>query len=323
MKRLMMSLLAVVAVAALAFALVGCGGTKQGESKAASSQPAAAKAEGKKTVTVTTSFLADMVKQIAGDTVNIEMIIPAGEDPHLYTAKPEDQKKIQSADLVLYHGLHFEGKMADILEKTGHAVTKDFPKDKIGTMDEDGKEVVDPHFWFDIPLYKMAVEEASKQLCELNPDKKDTYVQNMEKYLKELDELDKRNKERLSQIPEGSRYLITPHDAFNYFSRAYNIQVHAPQGVSTDSEVSIDDIAKTVDFIVEHKVKAVFAESTTDPARMVKLQEACKAKGWDVKVVEGKDKELFSDSLAPAGQPGDTFISMYDHNVELISSNLK
>ena len=122
---------------------------------------------------------------------------------------------------------------------------------------------------------------------------------------------------------EISRYLITPHDAFNYFSRAYNIKVVAPQGVSTDSEVANKDIESTANFIVEHKVPAIFAESTTDPARMEKLKEMCKAKGFDVKVVSGDGNELFSDSLAPSGQDGDNYIDMYKHNVDLIVDNLK
>ncbi|EGL37373.1 hypothetical protein HMPREF9124_1692 [Oribacterium sp. oral taxon 108 str. F0425] len=117
--------------------------------------------------------------------------------------------------------------------------------------------------------------------------------------------------------------MITPHDAFNYFSRRYGIEVVAPQGVSTDSEVANKDIDKTVDFIVKHKVKAIFAESTTDPARMEKLKEACRAKGFDVKVVSGEGNELFSDSLAPEGQSGDTYIDMYKHNIKLITENLK
>ena len=108
------------------------------------------KSSEKPTVTVTTSFLYDMVYQLAGDDVKRELIIPAGEDPHLYVAKSSDLNKLKNADLVLYHGLHFEGKMVDALEQTGVAVTKNFPKDKINTMEEDGKKIVDPHFWFDI-----------------------------------------------------------------------------------------------------------------------------------------------------------------------------
>ena len=281
------------------------------------------KDSGKKVVTVTTSFLYDMVDNLVGDKVDKELIIPAGEDPHLYTAKPQDLEKIKKADLLLYHGLHFEGKMVDVLEKRGSAVSRTFKKEDIGEMEEDGKVVVDPHFWFDIKLYKEASKNAAEDLEKLLPEEKENIEKNLETYLAKLDDLDKENKEKINSIPEASRYLITPHDAFNYFSRAYNIPVKAPQGVSTDSEVANKDIEDTVKFIVENKIKAIFAESTTDPMRMEKLKEAVKAKGFDVEVVSGEGKELFSDSLAPAGQAGDTYIDMYRHNVDLIVENLK
>ena len=277
----------------------------------------------KKTVTVTSSFLYDMVHELAGNDVNIRLIIPPGEDPHVYVAKPRDLDKILSADLVLYHGLHFEGKMSEVLEKTGYAVTENFPKKLVGHMDVDGETVTDPHFWFSIDLYKRAVENTSKKLIELLPQDKEQIEKNTINYLGKLDELKAENEKMLAEIPKQSRYLITPHDAFNYFSREYNMPVLAPQGVSTDSEVANKDIQNTVDFIIKHKVKAVFAESTTDPARMDKLKEACRAKGFNVKVVKGDDNELFSDSLAPLGEPGDTYISMYRHNIKLIVDNLK
>ncbi|WP_151409820.1 metal ABC transporter solute-binding protein, Zn/Mn family [Anaerococcus sp. Marseille-P9784] len=279
--------------------------------------------DGKKIVTVTTSFLYDMVDNLVGDKVDRELIIPAGEDPHLYTAKPQDLEKIKKADLLLYHGLHFEGKMVDVLEKKGSAVSRTFKKEDIGEMEEGEKVVVDPHFWFDIKLYKQATKNAAEDLEKLLPEEKENIEKNLEAYLAKLDELDKENKEKISSIPEASRYLITPHDAFNYFSRAYNIPVKAPQGVSTDSEVANKDIEDTVNFIVKNKVKAIFAESTTDPMRMEKLKEAVKAKGFDVKVVSGESQELFSDSLAAEGQVGDTYIDMYKHNVDLIVENLK
>ena len=277
----------------------------------------------KKVVTVTTSFLYDMVDNLVGDKVSKELIIPAGEDPHLYTAKPQDLEKIKKADLLLYHGLHFEGKMIDVLEKRGSSVSRTFKKEDIGQMEEDGEVVVDPHFWFDISLYKEATKNAAEDLEKLLPEEKETIEKNLEAYLAKLDELDKENKEKISSISEASRYLITPHDAFNYFSRAYNIPVKAPQGVSTDSEVANKDIEDTVNFIVENKIKAIFAESTTDPMRMEKLKEAVKAKGFDVEVVSGQGKELFSDSLAPQGQAGDSYLDMYRHNVDLIVENLK
>ena len=320
-----------MAAMGMAFSLVACSGAKTADTKNAETKAVeeTAKSEAKsestdkKKVVVTTSFLQDMVEQLAGDTVNVELIIPAGEDPHLYVAKPEDYTKLSSADLTLYHGLHFEGKMVDALEASGVAVSKDFPKDRIGTMDEGGEIITDPHFWFDIDLYKMAVGVAATSLENLNPEYKDKYEENKVKYLDELTQLDKYVRENISSIPKESRYLITPHDAFNYFSRAYDIEVKAPQGVSTESEVANQDIQETIDFIVEHKIKAIFAESTTDPARMEKLKEGAAAKGADVKIVSGEGNELFSDSLAPKGQDGDTYIDMYKHNVKLITENLK
>lgn len=277
----------------------------------------------KKVVTVTTSFLYDMVYNLVGDKVDRELIIPAGEDPHLYTAKPQDLEKIKKADLLLYHGLHFEGKMVDVLEKRGSAVARSFKKEDVGEMEQDGEVVVDPHFWFNINLYKEATRNAAEDLEKLLPEEKENIEKNLKDYLAKLDDLDKENKEKINSIPESSRYLITPHDAFNYFSRAYNIPVKAPQGVSTDSEVANKDIEDTVNFIVKNKIKAIFAESTTDPMRMEKLKEAANAKGFDVEVVSGQGKELFSDSLAPEGQAGDSYIDMYKHNVDLIVENLK
>ena len=275
-------------------------------------------------VVVTTSFLEDMVNVLAGDKVDTQLIIPAGEDPHTYEAKPEDNTKLQNADLVLYHGLHFEGKMIELLEAINAvSVSQNFDESKIGRMEEDGETVIDPHFWFDIDLYKQATKEAAKALQVKLPDLKDEIEENLQAYLKKLDELDTYNREQLNMIPADRRILITPHDAFNYFSRRYDITVKAPQGVSTDAELSNSDMAETAAYIVEHQIKAIFAETTTDPARMEKLKESCKAKGFDVTVVAGEGKELFSDSLAPKGQAGDTYIDMYRHNIDLIVSNLK
>lgn len=308
----------------LLIGLTACGQSKDNTNKANTSDSQKTEvAESKKMVTTTTSFLYDMTKVLAGDYVDVDMVIPAGEDPHLYIPKTKDVEKITNADLVLFHGLHVEGKMVDILEKNGVDLSANFPKDKIGQMDEGGKTIVDPHFWFDISLYKLACENDAKALDELVPEHKEDIDKNLQNYLKKLDDLDAYNKKRLGEIKESSRYLITPHDAFNYFSRAYNIKVVAPQGVSTDSEVANKDIESTANFIVEHKVPAIFAESTTDPARMEKLKEMCKAKGFDVKVVSGDGNELFSDSLAPSGQDGDNYIDMYKHNVDLIVDNLK
>ena len=311
-KKNYFQLLLTFAVALTALFAVGCGSTAGDKS-----------ADAKKTVTVTTSFLQDMTKTLAGDYVNVELIIPAGEDPHLYVAQPADLEKIKKADLLLYHGLHFEGKMAEVLEKKGVAVTKNFTDANINYMEQDGKKIVDPHFWFDVALYKQATETAAAELIKLVPEHEKEIQENLEKYLAELDALDKEITEKIAQIPADQRNLVTPHDAFNYFSRRYHVNVIAPQGVSTDSEVANANIEKTANYIVDHQVKAVFAESTTNPERMKKLQEVCRTKGFDVEIVGGEGNELFSDSLAPAGEKGDTYITMYRSNVDLIVSHLK
>ena len=275
---------------------------------------------------VTTSFLEDMAEVLGGDSVEISCIIPRGEDPHTYEAKPEDLKKMQSAQVLFYHGLHFEGKMQDALKAQGGVmVSKDFPEDKVIQAFQ-GEDVPDPHFWFDQDLYAQAVSTMAATLEEKLPEEKTVIEERKETYQKELEELKAYTKKRLAEIPEKSRVLLTPHDAFQYFSRAYGIEVKAPQGVSTDGEVSAYDMAETAQFIVDHKIKAIFTESTTDPQRMKKLQESCKEKGFSVEVVEG-DKEgeggLFSDSLGLRGEAGDTYLTMVRYNVDLIVDHLK
>lgn len=280
----------------------------------------------KKTITVTTTFIADMVNELIGDKADIELIIPAGEDPHLYVAKPEDLKKLKEADLVLYHGLHFEGKMVDALEAVGYPITETFDKKDIGQMDEDGETIVDPHFWFDIDLYKEAFTNTANKLKELykNDEKmQDLIDTNCKKYLAKLDDLNTYVVDRLNELPEDKRYLITPHDAFNYFSRKYDISVMAPQGVSTDSELSNKDLEDTASFIADKKIKAIFAESTTNPERMQKLADIVKSKGFETKVVGGEGQELYSDSLSAKSGEADTYIKMYKHNIDLMVDNLK
>ncbi len=275
-------------------------------------------------VTVTTSFLEDIVNTLVTDKVEVELVIPAGEDPHTYEAKPEDLNKIKNADVVFYHGLHFEGKMVEYLESlNGIDVSKDFDKSKLLSLEEDGENVIDPHFWFDIDLYKVAVSTIANTLIEKLPEQKDVINTNLKTYHSKLDELKEYGIKTIGQIPKENRYLVTPHDAFGYFSRTFDIEVFAPQGVSTDSEVATSDLMATVDFIVKNKVKAIFAESTTDPARMEKLKESALSQGFEVKVVSGEGKELYSDSLAPKGHFGDNYLDMLKFNIDLIAENLK
>lgn len=216
--------------------------------------------------------------------------------------------------------------MVDALEAVGYPITETFDKKDIGQMDEDGETIVDPHFWFDIDLYKEAFTNTANKLKELykNDEKmQDLIDTNCKKYLSKLDDLNTYVVDRLNELPEDKRYLITPHDAFNYFSRKYDISVMAPQGVSTDSELSNKDLEDTASFIADKKIKAIFAESTTNPERMQKLADIVKSKGFETKVVGGEGQELYSDSLSAKSGEADTYIKMYKHNIDLMVDNLK
>src|SRR5690625_2038146 len=275
-------------------------------------------------IAVTTTFLYDMVSVLEEDVdhFKLELIIPAGEDPHVYQPKASDLRKINESDFILYQGLNFEGRMIDLLE-TGIPVADDLDTSSLETMEEDGVAEVDPHFWFNIDLYKEAMTNVFNILTEMNPDGEAAYQDNLNAYFEELDELDDYVSDRIEEVPRESRILITPHDAFGYMATSYDIDVHAPQGFSTDSEVSNNQIQNTAALIAERDINAILLESTTNPDRMTRLQEIVASEGVEVEIISGDNRTLLSDSLAPRGESGDTYISMYKHNIDLIVDNLK
>lgn len=291
---------------------------------ACSGQDENAETDDRTQIAVTTTFLYDMVSVLEEDVddFNLELIIPAGEDPHVYQPKASDLRKINESDFILYQGLNFEGRMIDLLE-TGIPVADDLDTSSLETMEEEGSSEVDPHFWFNIDLYKEAMTNVSEILIEMNPDGEAAYQENLNAYFDELDALDDYVTERIEEVPRESRILITPHDAFGYLATSYDIDVHAPQGFSTDSEVSNNQIQNTAALIVEHDINAIFLESTTNPDRMTRLQEIVASEGVEVEVISGENRTLLSDSLAPRGETGDTYISMFKHNIDLIVENLK
>lgn len=274
-------------------------------------------------VTVTTTFLADIVERLAPDTFEVVSIVPAGGDPHIYTASASDLSHITEAELVLFHGLHFEAQMASVLETlpNSQAVTADFDESDLIYVSEDSQEV-DPHYWFNLNLYKQSVETTKNILAETFPEKADLVNANSEAYLKELDELSEWVDQEIEKLPVEERILVTPHDAFTYFAQTHNFTVYAPQGISTESEVSNEAIVNTVNFIVENDVPAIFLDTTSNPQAMEKLREGVEQQNAQVSIIGGEGQELYSDSLAAVGQPNDNYIDMYRHNVSLIVDNL-
>lgn len=273
-------------------------------------------------VTVTTSFIADMVNQLAGDSVQIHTLIPAGSDPHLYSANAQDLNALLQADLILYSGLHLEAKLASILEEHGHAITDSIPRDQL-LADPENSNAYDPHFWFDIDLYKIAVTHTASLLIQEFPSLKQLVSDNLTAYLHELDDLKAWVMSTITAIDPASRLLVTPHDAFGYFARMTQFTVYSPQGISTESEVSNQEIRELVDFLVSQKVNAIFLDTTSNPQALEKIRESVLVQGRELKLVGGPGQELYSDSLAPKGQENDTYLAMYRHNVSLIVSHLK
>lgn len=210
----------------------------------------------------------------------------------------------------------------DLLE-TGIAVADDLNRDELVELEEEEEGmVVDPHFWFSITLYKEALNNVYDVLVQNNPEDEAQYEENLNAYIESLDTLDEYIQAELDKVPDEQRMLITPHDAFGYLGREYDIEVHAPQGFSTESEVSNREITDIAMLIVENNIPAIFVETTTNPDRMTRLQEIVESEGHEVEVVSGESKALLSDSLAPEGEVGDTFIDMYKRNIDIIVEHL-
>lgn len=276
-------------------------------------------------VVTTTTMITDLVKKIGGDHVTVQGLMGPGVDPHLYQASAGDVSTLQKGDIIFLNGVHLEGKMGQVFQelkksnKTVVEVSKDMDPSTILAFEEEGPGAKDPHIWFDVQNWKLAAKVVKDTLVEKDPSHEKDYVANYEAYMKELDAADQYIKDRTKEIPEQSRVLVTAHDAFHYFARAYGFEVKGLQGVSTETEAGAKDMNDLVQFIIDHKIKAIFVESSVPHKTIEALQEACKAKGWDVAI----GGELYSDSLGSPNTEGGTYIGMVKANIDTIVGALK
>ena len=280
----------------------------------------------KLTVLTTTGMIGDVVENIVKDKGEVTSLMGPGVDPHYYKATQGDLKKLTDSDIVFYNGLFLEGKMESILEKMAkkkpvYAITRDLKESELIDANEEGSEkfVADPHIWFDVPLWAKTVDVIVDGLSKLDADNKSFYEKNGKEYKAELKKTYSSVNEQLKSIPEGSRVLITSHDAFSYFGRAHNMEVMALQGISTIAEFGLKDISDLVNEIVKRKIKAVFVESSVSSKPIEAVLEGCKQKGHDVK----NGGELFSDAMGAKGAKGGTYIGMIKSNAETIVNALK
>lgn len=282
------------------------------------SKPAAKPAKNGLQVITTTAMIADAARNIAGSHAEVIALMGQGVDPHVYKASPGDVRTLESADLILYNGLHLEGRMADTLAQLGKrrrvvAVAEAIPHNLLRSPPEfEGQH--DPHVWFDPSLWKFVVERVRDSLIEADPAHADEYRANATKYAGELDSLFSWTKEQIGTIPENGRVLVTAHDAFGYFGRAFGLEVLGIQGISTDSETSLDTVRSLVTLLADRKIPAVFVESSVPRKSIEALIEGSKARGHTL-LIGG---ELFSDAMGPEGTPEGTYLGMVRHNVVTI-----
>jgi manganese/zinc/iron transport system substrate-binding protein len=274
------------------------------------------------TVVTTTSIIADTTKRIGGESTEVRSLMGEGVDPHLYKASPGDLRLLSAADLVLHNGLHLEGKMADALEKLSTrkpvvAVTARIPTDQLRTTKE-GLNSYDPHVWFDVSLWLAVAEHIRDTLIEHDRTNEVGYRTRFQSFERELKELHTWCRAEFQKISPSRRVLITAHDAFGYLGRAYELEVRGIQGLSTDSEASLQDIQHLLDVITQRDIPAVFVENSVSPKAVEALVEGSRSRGHALTI----GGELFSDTLGSPHSPAGSYVGMVRHNVVTITSAL-
>lgn len=285
-----------------------------GLSLAVLSLPAAA--ADKLQVVTSITVLADIAKQVGGDTVEVRSLVGPNGDAHVYEPTPQDAQAVTKAGLVVVNGLQLEGWMDRLVAASGTKATVVVATEGVPTrrMEEDGQEITDPHAWNSAANGAIYAANIAKALAAADPAHAATYQANGAKYEAELKALDSWARSEVATIPQAKRKVITSHDAFGYLGAAYGIEFHAPVGFSTESEASAGDIAKLIDQIKQEHIKAVFIENATDP-RLV--QQVAKASGAEM------GGELYAEALSTADGPASTYAKMFRYNISLLVAGMK
>lgn len=269
-------------------------------------------------VVATVGIFADVVRELGGDCVQVEALMGPGVDPHLYRASAGDLDLLGGAELIVYGGMLLEGKMEDVLSRMGQrtstlALLETLAEDELLSL-PDSAGHHDPHLWNDPALFAQTFPAIEARLAELRPACAEAVRANGERYGAQVVALDGWAREAMATVPEGQRVLVTAHDAFAYFGRAYGLEVHGIQGVSTESEASVADIRNIADLIVERRVPALFVESSVNPRNIEAVQAAAQARGWSVST----GASLFSDAMGDDGTAEGTYLGMVRANVSRV-----
>ncbi|MBI2823610.1 MAG: zinc ABC transporter substrate-binding protein [Planctomycetia bacterium] len=282
--------------------------------------------DGRIRVVCTTGQVGDMLENIGGSHVDVRTLMGPGVDPHLYKAAPADIRLLKGAKVVFYNGLHLEGRLAEVLEKLAqrkptYAVVEEIKNNAPERLRKAPQfpASYDPHIWFDVALWADCADYAARKLIEVDPLHAEDYRRNADAYIAKLRALDNESRALLAEIPRRQRVMITAHDAFAYFGRAYDVEVHGLQGISTADEADLGAINELVRLLVDRNVKAVFIETSVPSKNIRSLIQGCEATGHRL-VLGG---ELYSDAMGPPGTPQGTYIGMIQYNVHQVVKALQ
>ena len=271
-------------------------------------------------VVATFSILGDFVKNVGGSRVETTTLVGPNGDAHVISPTPADAGRIADAKLVVFNGLRFDGWITRLIKSSGTkaAVVEAAKgvqafKGEPGQGHGRGRDDLDPHAWQSVANAKVYVTNIRDGLVAADPAGKEAYEANTAAYLARLDALDAEVKAALARIPPERRRIITSHDSFGYFARAYGLTFIAPQGVSPDAEASAGDVARIIQQIRREKIGALFLENITDARLIERIAKETGARLGD---------RLYSDALSPADGPAATYIDMMRHNIRAFSTAL-
>ena len=274
-------------------------------------------------VTATTGQVADLVKEVGANRVDVSRLMGPGIDPHLFKASEQNVADLIDSDAIFYSGLHLEGKLGEVLERLEQrrpvfAVTGSIPSTMLMAPPEyQGNP--DPHFWFDPTLFALATDQVRASLSAIDPGHADLYVANATTYKARLAEVDQFAFDQFATIPDQQRVVVTAHDAFGYLGRRYDLDVVGLQGISTSTEAGIRDVQRIADLLVERQIPAIFVETSVPRRTIEAVQVSTASRGWSV-VIGG---QLYSDALGNEGTPEGTYLGMFRYNVVTIATGLK
>jgi manganese/zinc/iron transport system substrate-binding protein len=267
-------------------------------------------------------MIADLVRNIGGDYIQVTSLMGPGIDPHLYKASASDIRKLEDADVIFYNGLHLEGKMVEIFEslserKKVSALADSIPEEKLLSVQQ-GSSQHDPHIWFDVDLWSLTIDGIVEVLSDIDSEHTVSFVSNAQEYKKQLSDLGNFVRTEVARIPRERRVMVTSHDAFRYFGRAYDVDVVGIQGISTASDYGLKDLERVIDTIITRNVRSIFIETSVSKKSIQAVQEGVRSKGHEITI----GGEMFGDALGNPGTPEGTYIGMIRHNVETLLKGL-